>query len=964
MGNKNVVLASFILFLTIVILALMNHLFFMPRVQIIILQASEQSFHEEKDAIRPSKDKIDRQLPFLQQLYLIFRDNDKKESKNEQIIQPNSQCTVIDDAHKFDCYPEALTDKEKCEARGCCWQIPHSSPSQNGRKNPMNRPMGVPFCYFPANFPGYKTGLKAITPTGFSVALNRNTTAIYPDNVFNLVMDVRYETDYRLRIRIFDPKNARYEVPLNTPKVTKAAPVQKYSVVVSKTGDPFNFAVVRKMLTPADKPAVIFNTSGAAPLIFADQYIQLSTFLPSKFLYGLGEHRGRLLQSMDWRRLTTWNRDQAPHDPDTGTNLYGHHPFYLMMEDGGRSHGFFLLNSNAKETVLQPAPALTWRTIGGILDMYMFMGPSPAEVVQQYTEVIGHTFMPPYWSLGFHLCKYGYHSVNETMDVVKRMQEAKIPQDTQWNDIDYMEEYRDFTTGTKKFGDQAAMVDTLHSMGMHYVMIVDPGISNKSPSPYPPYNVGTKMDIWIKDSTGKPLIGKVWPGDVVFPDFTNPKTTDYWTQMTKAFHDKVKFDGMWIDMNELSNFYDGSLTGCRGNKYDNPPYVPAVLGDHLKSRTICPSAQQNVSLTYNVHDLYGLTETMATYQALKTVRGTRPFVISRSTFAGQGHYGGHWSGDNYARYEDMALSVPEMLNMNMFGISMIGADICGFHDDTTEQLCQRWQQLGAFYPFSRNHNDLGKKAQDPAVFSDAMKNSTRKALTTRYMLLPYLYTLFHKSNAMGETVARPLFFEFPHDINTYGIDDQFMLGSALMITPVLTKDTTQLNTYFPASIWYDFAKGKRIMGNGSRMSMDAPMDSINVYVRGGNILPMKAASMTTTESRKNNFNLFVALNGTGQADGALFWDDGETIGTHESGDFNMIMFKADKDTITSGVMKSGYTGEDMKLEFLYVAGVDAQPKTVTVNGATAQFKYDSNNKTLTVYLPIVDLLKPFTVKWM
>ncbi|XP_048758029.2 lysosomal alpha-glucosidase-like isoform X2 [Ostrea edulis] len=952
MEGKNGAVTGFVIFLFLVTLALLYSLFSVPRVQIIIFQTSNQ---DQSYVMRPKEAQPHRTV-VLQSV----------KTERKQTMKTNSQCTVTDDAHKFDCYPEAygIATQAKCEARGCCWQVPHSGSSQHQKGKKEDTSKGVPFCYYPQDFPGYKTGLKTSTPTGFSVALNKNSTAYYADDVMNLMMDVRYETEYRLRIRIYDPKNMRYEVPLKTPIVTKAAPTQRYSVVVSNTGDPFNFAVVRKMLSPAERPAVLFNTSKAAPLIFADQYIQLSTFLPSKFLYGLGEHRGSLLQSMDWRRLTIWNRDQAPHDPDTGTNLYGHHPFYLMMEDGGRSHGFFLLNSNAKEAVLQSAPALTWRTIGGIVDMYMFMGPSPAEVVQQYTEVIGRAFMPPYWSLGFHLCKYGYGSAKETMDVVKRMQEAKIPQDTQWNDIDYMDAYRDFTFDTTKFGDLAGMVNTLHNMGMHYVMIVDPGISNKNSPPYPPYDVGTQMDVWIKDSTGKPLIGKVWPGDVVFPDFTNPKTTDYWTQMTKSFHDKVQFDGMWIDMNELSNFYDGSLSGCPGNKYDNPPYVPAVLGDHLKAKTICASAQQNVSLTYNVHDLYGLTETMATYQALKTVRGKRPFVISRSTFAGQGHYGGHWSGDNFARYDDMYLSIPEMLNMNMFGISMIGADICGFHDDTTEQLCQRWQQLGAFYPFSRNHNDLGKKDQDPAVFSETMKNSSRTALTIRYALLPYLYTLFHKSNAMGNTVVRPLFFEFPQDTNTYSIEDQFLWGSDLMITPVLTQDTTKLETYFPACTWYDYYTGQRILGKGTKISMDAPMDRINLFVRGGSILPMKAAAMTTTESRKNNFRLLVALNETGYANGGLFWDDGETIGTHESGIFNMIMFMASKNSVSSGVMKAGFTGESMKLDRLLVYGVATKPNKVTVNGGGTSFEYNSQFKALTVTVPLVDLLKPFTVKWI
>lgn len=197
MGSKNLVLTSFVLFLTLVTLALIYSLYAAPRVQIIIFQ---QAFKEQNDAIRYLNEKTGK-VTYTEELYFVPEIKATKEKyEKKKTLQPTSQCAVVDDANKFDCYPEtSIATKEKCEARGCCWQVDQT---QTQRKGLNGKVTGVPFCYYPKDFPGYKTGLKATTPTGFTVALSRNTTGFYPDDVMNLVMDVKYETEYRLRIRV------------------------------------------------------------------------------------------------------------------------------------------------------------------------------------------------------------------------------------------------------------------------------------------------------------------------------------------------------------------------------------------------------------------------------------------------------------------------------------------------------------------------------------------------------------------------------------------------------------------------------------------------------------------------------------------------------------------------------------------------------------------------------------------
>ncbi|NXD88643.1 MGA protein, partial [Halcyon senegalensis] len=223
-------------------------------------------------------------------------------------------------------------------------------------------------------------------------------------------------------------------------------------------------------------------------------------------------------------------------------------------------------------------------------------------------------------------------------------------------------------------------------------------------SPYGAYERGQSRKVWINESDGvTPLVGQVWPGRTVFPDFTNPECTSWWVEECKRFHSQVPYDGIWIDMNEVSNFVPGSSKGCEANDFNYPPFTPrksvAVSWGAKKSdQNICrfvPSDSKKTSLIFG----------FLTCRAIETLfPGKRSFLLSRSTFAGSGKYAGHWLGDNAASWDHLKWAIPGMLEFGLFGIPYVGADICGFFENTTEELCRRWMQVGAFYPFSRNHN--------------------------------------------------------------------------------------------------------------------------------------------------------------------------------------------------------------------------------------------------------------------
>uniref|UniRef100_A0A671M8Z5 Lysosomal alpha-glucosidase-like n=1 Tax=Sinocyclocheilus anshuiensis TaxID=1608454 RepID=A0A671M8Z5_9TELE len=803
---------------------------------------------------------------------------------------PPASCSQIPEAWRFDCYPErgVVVTAEMCHARNCCF-IQNSQAKTSGWN-------GVPWCFYTPEYPSYELVSITDTEIGKVGKLLRNKKTYYPKDIDALQLEVLYE-DNRLHVKITDPAEKRYEVPIDVPVVPKTASSNP-SYTVDFIKEPFGLIVKR-----TQTGTVLLNTS-IAPLFYADQFLQMSTSLPSRFIYGLGEHRSNFLHDLQWNTLTMWARDVPPMEL---TNLYGVHPFYLSMESDGMAHGFFMLNSNAMDVALQPAPALTWRMIGGILDFYVFLGPDPSSVIAQYLDVVGKPAMPIYWALGYHLCRWGYKSSDKTWNVVKEMRNYGIPQDVQWNDIDYMDSALDFTYDTMNFSTLPDLVKDLHKHDQHYVMILDPGISNSLPSgSYWPFDEGKKRGIFINDSNGDILTGKVWPGLTAFPDFSNPDTHEWWYQNLKSFHEKVPFDGVWIDMNEPSNFFDGSLNGCPENELENPPYTPGILGGTLKAKTVCASARQKISTHYNIHSLYGLMEAKATESALRKITDKRPFVISRSTFPSQGKYSGHWLGDNRSQWKDLATSIPGMLTFNILGIPLIGADICGFGGSTTEELCVRWTQLGAFYPFSRNHNSIDEQENflpsEPTAFSPAARIAMKEVILLRYSLFPHLYTLFHHAHISGHTVATPLLFHFVSS----GGEEHFQ---QIIYTHIL------------------YIKYIYIIISGQPL------------------------------------NLIVSLSEDGLAKGDLYWDDGETLDTYEKDQYAYIYFTVEQNTMTSEVLHNHEEAAYITVETVSFYGVKVEPENVTVNSQEAAFTYH-DNQVLTVTDLGLNLSRNFTINWM
>ncbi len=409
------------------------------------------------------------------------------------------------------------------------------------------------------------------------------------------------------------------------------------------------------------------------------------------------------------------------------------------------------------------------------------------------------------------------------------------------------------------------------------------------------------------------------------------------------------------------------------NKYEYPPYAISNAKGRLSRGTIDVTSTHYGNVAhYDAHNLYGLTEQIATRNALIEVRnGKRPFVLSRSSFMSTGVHSAKWTGDNAATWRGLKSSIVGMMDFNMFGIPMVGSDICGFIYNTTEELCARWIEVGAFYPFSRDHNDLDQKPQELYLW-DSVASAARNALKMRYELLPYMYSTFYNAHTKGETVARALWMNFPEDINTVTIDTQFMIGNAIMVSPVLEEGSTSVDAYFPAGLWYNFATRSfdiDASAGAIKKTIDTPLTSVNVHVKGGTILPLQRSAMTTTIARKLPFTLLTSLCPGGKAFGELFWDDGEQL---ELKQYLTASYMAEiingEGHLTATITKDTFAeASQLQIESIVVLGKDVtMPTSVTLNGeplSLENVKFDATRRTIEFVNLTVPLNGAIDLQW-
>lgn len=476
----------------------------------------------------------------------------------------------------------------------------------------------------------------------------------------------------------------------------------------------------------------------------------------------------------------------------------------------------------------------------------------------------------PLWALGVQQCRYSYYPESVVEEVVRQYRERDLPLDVIYLDIHYMNGYRVFTFNTSRFPDPKGLMERLSKQGVKTVVIVDPGVKYQPPSEGAPPIGSPKPELQPQDQryyvfdqglagnyfqhrkSGQLFIPRVWPGDSVFVDFSLPAARRWWGDLHRAYIDNG-VAGIWNDMNEPADFVD--QTG--GKQRDVVSYDEGENSTHAKNRNV-----------------FALLMARSTYEGLARLQpDRRPFVITRAAYAGIQRYSTMWTGDTNSTWESLALNVPMFTTLGLSGEPFVGSDVGGFIGRANGELLVRSYQIGFLAPFFRNHHAVDGYDQEPWRFGKFYEDIIRKYLKLRYQLLPFLYTTLEEAHRTGVPLFRPLLLNYQDDPNTYNLDDEFMVGDDLLVAPIVKPDITSRLVYFPKGIWYDFWTNKKYTG-GTMIRVDAPLETVPMFVRGGAIIPMGPEMKYAGEKPVDPITFAIYPNEEGSASTTLYEDDG------------------------------------------------------------------------------------------
>ena len=578
---------------------------------------------------------------------------------------------------------------------------------------------------------------------------------------------------------------------------------------------------------------------------------------------GLGEKTGNLDRAGN--AYTNWNSDvygySVSQDP-----LYSSIPFYIGIHHD-LCYGLFLDNTYRTEFNFGASNNRfsSFGAYGGEMNYYFIYQPDVAGLIKSYTALTGRMNLPPLWSLGYQQNRYSYYPDSEVLRIAQTLREKRIPADGITLDIHYMDHYKLFTWDPQRFPHPETLTSRLGQMGFKMTVIVDPGI--KVEKGYEAYESGKKEDIFLKYPDGQYYTGQVWPGWCHFPDFTSEKGRAWWREEVRHFTD-AGVAGIWNDMNEISTW---------GQKMpDNVMFdLDGQSGTHLQG-----------------HNVFGLEMARSSYEGARAAMGKRPFILSRSGYAGLQRYSAIWTGDNRAEDDHMLAGVRLLTSLGLSGVPFTGMDIGGFTGNPSQGLYTRWIQMGAFIPYFRNHTGHDSKSAEPWTFGEDILDIARRYISLRYTLLPYIYSSFREATVDGMPVMRSLAIDYTHDQNIYDprYQNEFLLGPSILVMPE-DCNTTFAKVYLPEGEWYDAYTGEKAGENssgntharGQEKIIELSPDRLPVFIRGGSIIPRQSVTQSTSQAPSDTLDLHIYQGH--QAGNFLYYeDDGETY-DYEKGAF-------------------------------------------------------------------------------
>ncbi len=592
------------------------------------------------------------------------------------------------------------------------------------------------------------------------------------------------------------------------------------------------------------------------PQKYGDTWEHKVPLPPEACVYGLGERSaGFNLRPGEYR---CWNQDAGSYGPGTDP-MYIPMPVYYCLQD---TVGYLVFYDNTYEAWFVLDDYVTARFEGGPLRYYLAFGPPPF-AIQRFTELTGTAPLPPRWSLGYQQSRWGYNTEAEMRRVVNGYKEHGLPLSVLYLDIDYLVGCRVFTSDKKRYPTLADFAAELEKSDCHLVCISDAGI--RLDPEWDIYKDGLEKDVYCKDPDGKVLVGVVWPGWTVFPDFTDPRVREWWGSLhPRLFENGIS--GMWHDMNEPTLFTasgDMTMPLCTRHNLDD------AGGDHRQA-----------------HNIFGLLMNRAGYEGYrKYCPDWRPSILARCGWVGMQRYCWTWTGDIETSWAALRMSIGQILGMTLCGMPYGGSDTGGFSGHPSIELYVRWFQLDSFMPVFRTHCAFYLPKRDPWEFGTEALNIMRAQLELRYKLMPYWYTLAWEASRTGAPLVRPVFWEDTQNKALWNVYDEFLAGDAFLVAPIVEKGVYKRKVVLPNGSWYDFWSDKLMAGGSADIELEAPLDRLPLLVRAGSVIPM---------TEDNILTLHVYNPGKGnKCSGIIYSDVGDGYGAYRVDTFRLK--EADKE---------------------------------------------------------------------
>ena len=631
--------------------------------------------------------------------------------------------------------------------------------------------------------------------------------------------------------------------------------------------------------------------SGPVPFLTPDGTGWRFTLSEQAAVYGLGE-MPRGINKRGWHYITN-NTDESRHSEDK-LSFYGAHNF-LLVRDGSTCFGLFVdfPGKVYYDIGYTRHDLFSFHTETPDYDLYLLSGGNENAICKEFRTLIGRSYIPPKWAFGLAQSRWGYKTEEDVREVARQYKEHDLPLDMICMDIEYMQDYADFTVNKERFPDLTKLSADLKAQGIRLVPIIDAGVRIDPNDPT--CTDGLEKGYFCKKADGTPFVAAVWPGKAYFADFLRPEVREWFGHKYKALTD-CGIEGFWNDMNEPSLFYSperlraflNDMAALREkDNIEQEEFFPRVVGGAMG---LMNSPADYASFYHEVdgqkvrhdqvHNLYGGSMTRAAGEAFADLRpGQRTLLYSRSSFIGSHRYGGIWLGDNNSSWAQLLANIQMMPSVQMCGFLYSGADLCGFSSDTTPDLALRWLEFGLLTPLMRNHSAVGTRMQEYYRFPEVLP-AVRNMIRLRYALLPYLYSEFMKAALENTSYFRPLAFDYPDDPDAREVEDQLLLGEGLMAAPVYIQNAHGRHVYLPEPMKllrlravddYD----EEILPAGHHYIRCA-LDEVLLFLRPGHIVPVAQPANSTSELDDASLTLWSFLPDGESAEYRMYRDDGVT----------------------------------------------------------------------------------------